>query len=307
MLSFSYTLSPTLKKELENIDITRNKLLIELVSPKREIRLRFENQAKCIASILFIEGKVLSMTDILRVTTSGRAKNNTEAMVIDMKSANEYVRHNWLLSDEKIRSEEVSRLFFFFKDAPKIEKAKIAEALDFILVNPEHPIIQAGLSFLLISQLLPQANNRIKLSGTVSSLFLYKYGYDFRGMLNLQEYFAQDLTNFHGIIKKSSEDKNISAFLEYFVQAVSIQGEKALDKIRTRLNEANNDTSLDLTERQKNMLSMFDTPDVKITNRAVQKAYKISQITASRDLAKLSTLGLIVPHGKGRSVNYTKA
>jgi len=34
--------------------------------------------------------------------------------------------------------------------------------------------------------------------------------------------------------------------------------------------------------------------------------FKVSQITASRDLSKLGALGLLFIHGKGRSVYYTK-
>ncbi len=43
-----------------------------------------------------------------------------------------------------------------------------------------------------------------------------------------------------------------------------------------------------------------------ITNKKVQKLFKVSQITASRDLAKLASVGLLFTHGKGRSVYYTK-
>lgn len=62
----------------------------------------------------------------------------------------------------------------------------------------------------------------------------------------------------------------------------------------------------ELNDRQKSILNMLDQPTASITNRLTQKAYKVSQITASRDLAKLTTLGFLFSHGKGRSVYYTR-
>ncbi len=62
----------------------------------------------------------------------------------------------------------------------------------------------------------------------------------------------------------------------------------------------------ELNDRQTSILNMLDLPQGSITNRKIQKAYKVSQITASRDLAKLTTLGFLFSHGKGRSVYYTK-
>ncbi|MCX6732604.1 MAG: hypothetical protein NTV98_03635 [Candidatus Roizmanbacteria bacterium] len=53
-------------------------------------------------------------------------------------------------------------------------------------------------------------------------------------------------------------------------------------------------------------MNLFSTPGAKVSNRMVQKKFKVSQITASRDLAKLADSGLIFAIGKGRSTYYTK-
>jgi len=61
-----------------------------------------------------------------------------------------------------------------------------------------------------------------------------------------------------------------------------------------------------LNGRQQSILSVLENPGEKITNKDVQKKFGVSQITASRDLSHLTTLGLLLAHGKGRSVYYTK-
>lgn len=61
-----------------------------------------------------------------------------------------------------------------------------------------------------------------------------------------------------------------------------------------------------LTDRQRIILEDLEEPGLMVTNKAVQAKFKVSQVTASRELNKLSTLGLIFPHASGRSTYYTK-
>jgi len=61
-----------------------------------------------------------------------------------------------------------------------------------------------------------------------------------------------------------------------------------------------------LNDRQNKILERLENPNLKITNKDVQKMFGVSQITASRDLSKMANLGILLPHGKGRSVFYTK-
>ena len=62
-----------------------------------------------------------------------------------------------------------------------------------------------------------------------------------------------------------------------------------------------------LTIRQKEILYLLEKPETPITNKQIQQVFKVSQITASRDLARLSIVGLLLPHGKGRATYYTKS
>ena len=61
-----------------------------------------------------------------------------------------------------------------------------------------------------------------------------------------------------------------------------------------------------LNERQKKILAHLDEPGSSINNRSLQKMTGISQMTAARDLSKLVEHGLIISHGKGRGVVYTR-
>ena len=142
----------------------------------------------------------------------------------------------------------------------------------------------------------------------MSYLFLYQHGYEFRGLLNLESYFAEHAKAFQEIVDASASRQNISAYLDHFILAMTIQSEKALKRIQDKeFHMQYGKAFFELTERQRQILSQLDEPGSRITNRTVQKLFRVSQITASRDLARLASLGLLFTAGKGRSVYYTKA
>ena len=133
---------------------------------------------------------------------------------------------------------------------------------------------------------------------------LAKYGYDLRGLLILEDYYRNEIVSLKEAINSIEKYKNATKWLEYFTEGVKEGTEKVLKTLSERSDLSG--YSWKLNERQKKILDNFNSPDAKITNKKVQKMFVISQITASRDLSKMVNLGLLLPHGKGRSVFYTK-
>lgn len=311
MMTFSYSISPSLKREIEIIEETRNKILLQLISPKDELRFRWEtNMARITASLRLSKVEIgePNLSFILK-PQGKKSLNAKEREAIEYKKAYDYIHQNWLMNSDNITAKHVLSLFDCFESIRmKLDQKEIQTMLDFIQVNPpEHPIIQAALAFILTNELLPHTDKNIKLSLLVSILFLYKNGFDFRGMLNLEEFIENDYLHFTELIKDNKTSRNISSYLEYFSHAIGIEADKGLRKLQTKEFEVIYSASFySLTERQKEILSILEKPGSKITNKLVQEMFGVSQITASRELAKLNTLGLIFSGGKGRSVHYTK-
>ena len=106
----------------------------------------------------------------------------------------------------------------------------------------------------------------------------------------------------------ANQTRNLTLWLEFFAEGIINQLEEALKDIenlsyKTTLPAA----FFNLNDRQKHILTFLEEPGSRITNKKVQNIFNISQITASRDLAHLKTLGLLISHGKGRSVYYTRS
>ena len=123
----------------------------------------------------------------------------------------------------------------------------------------------------------------------------------------MEEFIENDFRNFQDIVSDAHTSKNITKLFGYFINAVAIESDKILRKIRKReFITILPESYYDLTQRQREILSVLEQPGAQISNKTVQKRFLVSQITSFRDLSKLSSLGILFVHGKGRSVYYTR-
>jgi len=126
-------------------------------------------------------------------------------------------------------------------------------------------------------------------------------------MISFEEFYRRDIVTFKRMLDLSKIQGNLTLWLEYFAFCLMHSLEKTADIVKNQKFQEDLPASFwKLNGRQRQILETLDQPGVKITNKDVQKAHGISQITASRDLARLTNLGLLLAHGKGRSVYYTK-
>ncbi len=306
MKTFSYVLSTTVAQELNNIDQTRRNSILELLSPRRELDLKFDNLLRIISSSLLLSGKSLSISEISNVITRGK-KSSTSEDVYAIKKAYDYLNHFLFLTEDKIDAGKIDSLLKVLKPQRRLDTDNLTSIIDFVSVNPEHPVVQAALLFFLILDILPNDNNNINIATILSEAIIYKHAYDIRGMINVQEFLFSDLMNLKRKLEEASKKANLSSFIEYYVQVFSIQAEKSLKMLKTGIAATSLSASYSkLSERQIKILSLFDVPQIKISNKNVQKQFGISQITASRDLSKLASLGVIFQMGRGRSIYYVK-
>jgi len=134
---------------------------------------------------------------------------------------------------------------------------------------------------------------------------LYKHGFDVRGLVVPEIEWAKNPDAHHQITKQMASSESLTTWLEYFTRRTIHQ----LRDIKNQLSLPHLPESLSsyrITSRQKQILSFLEIPNTSITNKQVQSMFKVSQITASRDLSQLTTLGLIFARGKGRSIYYTR-
>ena len=316
MASLTFTLSEKLNEEIEKIENLKKEILLFPLPVKTEVRMRWEALIDKIYWSMALIDDPVSKKDIVKIlkTTTQKKKSLTEKRVVELNDVFNFIYYEWLASQSPITTNTLKKIYELgCKDerpGPAISKSdekELAKTLAYIQTGSDHPIIKAGIIQIQILDTVPfrYANNRM--SRLASYLFLYKHYYDLKQLLVLEEYYRQDIVSFNQAIESATKGNNLTLWLEYFAEGVSSQAQKVLNELKEGISNSTLPVSyFRLNERQKKIMALVAKPNLVITNKKVQEMFGISQITASRDLSKLSSIGLLAAHGKGRGVYYTR-
>lgn len=310
MLNISYTISPKLIKYLSRIENLRKVIHLTPLTQNTKLKLRWESTLNRIYASLALSGNSLKRMDMAKLLSQNKKRlSKEEQKVINYKIAIDYILQNWLGSSNPIDSEAIIVLSKIIgQDRLSAPKEELTHLFEYLTAKQENPIIQAAIAYIELMKMQPFTSNNQIIASLASTLFLHKYGYDFRGFIAYEAEWIGDYSYFKENLKLALDIPSLTLWLEYFALCVLHQLEK-LDQSLSRSNQTITDSPKalwELNDRQKSILAYLDRPDITITNRKIQEKYDISQITASRDLGKLTSLGLLFSHGKGRSVYYTR-
>ena len=316
MAILAYNLSANIKDNLQKIEALRRQILLLPIPPKVELRLRWEASLQRAYWSLVLAGNPLGKAGIIKLlsTQSKKRLTSEQKEVINYKKTLDFIREDWLISSRAVSLTTIKKLYDLAckptlgsGSRTSATQKKLQPFIDYLQAGKESPVIQAGIAQISIINADAFGEGNGSIARLVPYLYLYKHGYDFRGLLVLDEYLRKDLISLKQAIESVGKNKHLTLWLEYFTHGVLTQLRSAYKiassgKFQTDLPAA----FWKLNDRQIDILNSLEQPGAKVTNMKVQGKYKVSQITASRDLSKLVKLGLLFSHGKGRSAHYTK-
>ncbi len=309
MKSLSYTRSLMLTSSIQTLDELHKQLLLIPLSPQSELQLQWESGILKIHHLLALGGRVVSVSQL----NNYFLHNNKDPLpfiteIESYRHALDFLYHHWLVNQKTVEPNDLLEFYqtIFPKETLIGDESELKASLQYIQINPEHPIIQASLAQILILSLSPFSAFNEQFAHMVFLLFMYKYGYDFRRLPVYEEQYVLDITNYKNMILQSNRLENVTSWLEYVCQRSLTAVQKSVLLVQEKQRAPRIHPSFTLNERQEHIMNLFAVPGAKISNRVIQKKCKVSQITASRDLAKLADSGLIFAVGKGRSTYYTK-
>lgn len=318
MKQFSYNSSPTLRFALSTFEEHRRSIVLTPFSPKEELRLRWDALVNRTYGMLTIAGYVTSKKDIVMALGQYRAKKTrgaTLTLIEGIRLAWDEIRRSWLVTDRPITFqtiESLTSLVFpkelgLYRRGLRNSEAAIRGLLDYLAPSQEHALIRASVAFIGVISINPFDRDSRILASLLYHLFLHTVGLDARGLIDVETLWASDKETFTKVYEAGLTTGDYTAWLEYSAQTSVTNLELIVKKLV--LPSAHHELPagfFSLNDRQHRILSILEEPDRKTTNKDVQGRYRVSQITASRDLSKLAQLGLLYAHGKGRSVYYTK-
>jgi hypothetical protein len=319
MANISYGISIYLKETLNDIESLRHQILLTPLPRKTEHRLQWEslvNRAYWFTS--FGEGSV-KKSDIIRLFSERTSKrlNKNQHVLINYRNAFDYIRNEWFVTSRPVlpttlmtlhaHSSRHSANFSENQRTFRTLESAVKQLLDLLQTREDHPLVQAAIAHLQLLTMAPFGEDSATVARLGTYLFLYRRGYDDRGLWVLEEYWRRTLTDYQRAVSQAKKDGNANQWLEYFIRGIHEHAKAILALVTApRYTLDISPMFFELNDRQKGIMNLLEPPQTSVTNRLVARRYGISQITASRDLAKLVSLGLIAPRGKGRSVSYTR-
>jgi hypothetical protein len=310
MLSFSYTIALQLRETLNTVNRLRTQILTLPLPPKTETKLIWEGIAIRSWATLSLAGFNAPKHEVATILANPVKQTRAGSTILGLRSAYDYIHDQWRANPKQVSIAALETLFTFAyprdtRSFATIEPS-LKELLSYLTAQEEHPVVQAAIAHIHILT-MPELPEPGLLARLVHYLFLAKYGFDIRGYVTPERVWQGDTATYTRLIASYRRDHTLTQWLEYIAQSTQTNLETILTDIQeSRFHIEYPAAFWELSDRQKEILKLMDTPDTSMTNRHIHKRFKVSQITASRDLAKLTALGLLYPHGKGRAVYYTK-
>ena len=177
-----------------------------------------------------------------------------------------------------------------------------------------HPIIRAGIVHYVLVTVHPFVEGNGRTARAFATLILIKENYDFKRFFALEEHFDQDVGAYYeAFAKVDRQSKNIAArdltpWLEYFVETVSIELSKIKDKVRklsfdTRM-KIKMGKQVSLSERQIRLVEHISDTGSAIMRDLTNVLTMVSEDTILRDLKDLLEKGIIKKEGSTKSSRY---
>ena len=169
------------------------------------------------------------------------------------------------------------------------------------------PLLVAAIVQFQFVHIHPFLDGNGRTARLLSTLILYKTGYDFKRLFTISEYYDKDRPAYYKAIQSVRQNNmDMTAWLEYFVeglrsQMVDIQekGKKIIsaENIIRQLKEYN------LNTRQEKIVRYLVIHE-RIDNQQCQKLCNSIKRTASRDLTLLTKKGILERKGEKKGTYY---
>jgi len=170
-----------------------------------------------------------------------------------------------------------------------------------------HPVLVAGVAQFQLVHIHPFVDGNGRASRLLSTLCLYRAGYDFKRLFALSEYYDRDRGAFYAAIQGVRDaGLNLTGWLEFFTAGLATQMRETTDLGRRVIK-----TDLLANQHQLNVRQL-----AAITHLATEEEYLdieqfealcpgVARRTLQRDLKSLVEKGILQSHGDARATRYS--
>lgn len=185
----------------------------------------------------------------------------------------------------------------------------MAELVDWLNREQEvHPVLVSGVAQFQFVHIHPFLDGNGRTSRLLSTLSLYRAGYDFKRLFTISEYYDRDRAAFYKAIQSVRESgMEMTGWLEYFVEGLTTQ----LAEVRERGEQAIRRDVLikehDLSERQAKALGHILEHGSLTIQGFERLCPEVNRRSLQRDLKVMVDVGLLVTEGETHHLLYRLA
>jgi Fic family protein len=163
-----------------------------------------------------------------------------------------------------------------------------------------HPVLVAGIAQFQLVHIHPFVDGNGRTSRLLSTLCLYRAGYDFRRLFTISEYYDRDRAAFYAALQTVRQsDMDLTGWIEFFVDGLSTQ----LREVKTRGEQAIRAdvlaTHRKLNPRQAALVTAFLERTTLSVAECERLLPDVARRTLQRDLKRLVEVGLVTELGQG--------
>lgn len=168
-----------------------------------------------------------------------------------------------------------------------------------------HPVLVAGIAQFQFVHVHPFLDGNGRTSRLLSTLCLYRTGYDFKRLFTISEFYDRDRSAFYRAVQTVREkDMDLTGWLEFFVGGLATQ----LDEVKARGERVIRRDVLArehaLNPRQALAIEhLLEVPTLDIRGFE-ELCPSVSRRTLQRDLVGLETKGLVIHEGETNNLAY---
>lgn len=337
----AYTINNSILKNIGAIEAAREVILNAPLLPYWEKKFQDDATLRTIHYGTHIEGNSLSLSQVQQVLEGEQvvARNRDVQEVINYRKVIEYmertmgkgidedtIKHLHKLTVTNIlpfdslgeyRKKEVVIKNSItgevsFRPPKSVEVAwQLKDLLLFIQEEKEmHPVLKAGAVHYEFVRIHPFLDGNGRVGRALSTLVLFKEGYDTRQFFSLEEQFDQHAEAYYEALQSvEKNDGDISQWLTYFTEVVASE----LTKIKEKIEKISTDVQIRkkqggkpilLSERQIKIIEFIKENDY-IENKMYTTLFPmVSEDTVLREVQDLVKKGILKKTGVTKGVKY---
>ncbi|MFH1186573.1 MAG: Fic family protein [Candidatus Levyibacteriota bacterium] len=190
---------------------------------------------------------------------------------------------------------------------------QIKDLIAFINSSTEqdiHPVLKGGIVHYELVRIHPFVDGNGRVARALSTLILFKEGYDIKKFFSLEEYFDSNAQSYYEALQSVEKNNgDLTRWLEYFSLGLSIELSKIKEKVEkisvdAKLKEKLGGHPLMLSERQLKIIEYIQKTGY-LQNKAFYQLFPmISEDTILNELKELLKTGIIKKQGVTKGARY---